>query len=255
MSVRGVCPEAWRWPTPQRPVRRGQGAKRTFQRPFRAGVSPPPRAGVVDDGCRLARGAGVRVLVRARRLPGAGDTSRGFVSHIACAAEDWLAHADALAWHPGQTVECRECKGTTAVCIYDKGGRRVGGGMSTWNGRTRGGWPIEDCPKCRDADGIPTGRISRPCPETAQPLERVTLTTVPPVHGCWASGVISGSLRGEDHPNRRMVPAPSSRPLVDIALDLLGLEWPHVRFELPPARFPPASEGEGPGPADLPFDR
>lgn len=30
--------------------------------------------------------------------------SRGFVSRVTCTAEDWLKHADALSWHPSQTV-------------------------------------------------------------------------------------------------------------------------------------------------------
>lgn len=88
-----------------------------------------------------------------------GTVSRGFVSAVTCTAQDWLAHADALCWHPSQTVECR-AKG----CEHGTIGRpRPGDVGGQWMGRM-----------CDACDGM--GRIPRPVPPTAQPIERVTLT-------------------------------------------------------------------------------
>ncbi len=76
---------------------------------------------------------------------------RGFVHAVTCTAAAWLAHADALAWHPDQ--KCGRCKG------YGKGVFGKGGAGS------------QVCPSCRG-----TGR--RPCPGTAQPVRSVTWTTI-----------------------------------------------------------------------------
>lgn len=83
--------------------------------------------------------------------------TRGFVSAVTCTAQDWLAHADALCWHPSQTVECRECKGWMG-----RGPKRGAGGAA------QPPW----CNACK----TDTGRIPRPVPPTAQPIERVVLT-------------------------------------------------------------------------------
>lgn len=77
--------------------------------------------------------------------------TRGFVSFVTCDAETFLAHADALVWNPEMTDACGHCVG-----------RRPGS---------------LDAHKishpCRLCGG--TGRIPRPCPATAQPLERAVL--------------------------------------------------------------------------------
>lgn len=87
---------------------------------------------------------------------------RGFVAEVTCTAEDWLANADALYWHPEQTVDCERCGGTgirgwvTAI-----GCKSCGGGRQ----RQRGHWQG-------------TGRVPRPFPGGGvQPLTDVRLTT------------------------------------------------------------------------------
>lgn len=79
--------------------------------------------------------------------------SRGFVSSVTCTATDWLAHADALLWHPEQTVPCEKCGGKWRspeidVEVVDR-----------------------SCPGCKGK-----GTVPRPCPPTAQPITRVVLT-------------------------------------------------------------------------------
>lgn len=77
--------------------------------------------------------------------------SRGFVSSLTATAEALLQHADALLWHEGQTESC-------------------GGGLI----RPQGGVSHYGCRACNG-----TGVVPRPCPPTAQPVTRVTLTTIP----------------------------------------------------------------------------
>lgn len=108
--------------------------------------------------------------------------------------------ADAyLAEHPADdgepvTEECGRCDGTGMAYIIGRDGRRVGSGVSTWNGPTRGGWPIEDCRDCGSS-----GRIPRLCPPTAQP----------------AAGYSTGYF-------------------IDHNRNIVGLHrWPGVRFVMP----------------------
>ncbi len=124
---------------------------------------------------------------------------RGFLSSLTCTSEVFLRNADALIWHPEQTVKCdaRGCDNGTI------GKPRPGDVGGQWMGRT--------CDKC---DGM--GRISRiECPPTAQPIREVTLTTWPdgyqidglPPRNAWAAFV------GSD----------------------LEKRYPGVKFHLPPA--------------------
>jgi hypothetical protein len=90
------------------------------------------------------------------RWPGVNHTfTRGFVSAVTCTAEDWLTHADALCWHPASTDECSESE-----CR-----------LSSMPWRARLIVPRPDCPTCKGS-----GRVPRPCPPTAQPIVKVTLT-------------------------------------------------------------------------------
>jgi uncharacterized protein (TIGR02996 family) len=115
--------------------------------------------------------------------------ARGFVHSVTCTAADWLKHADALHWHPGQMAKCPngDCAGGMAH-IRDQSGRRIGG-INTWNGPTRGGWPIRECQTC---DG--TGHIPLPCPPTAQPIREVTLTTQPYLTMDWVTTLREGNV-------------------------------------------------------------
>ncbi len=95
-------------------------------------------------------------------LPVKGLVSRGLISSIACTAEDWLRVAPLLHWHPSQTEECVECLGNRLVSLRHEG--PLPGGQMSVN---------VDCQACHA-----TGRAPRPCPPTAQPIERATLTGV-----------------------------------------------------------------------------
>jgi uncharacterized protein (TIGR02996 family) len=84
----------------------------------------------------------------------------GFVESVTCTAADWLAHADAIHWHPAQTVACGgDCK-------------NHGGGGRVFDARRNSLPAGRPCPTCSG-----TGRVPRPCPATAQPITSVTLTT------------------------------------------------------------------------------
>lgn len=78
---------------------------------------------------------------------------RGFPWKLELRAADWLAHADRLAWHPTQTVACKERKP-----------------LETYYQR-----PDHDTNCYGGCHG--TGTVPRPFVETAQPITHVTLTT------------------------------------------------------------------------------
>lgn len=99
-------------------------------------------------------------------LPIKGLLRRGFVAEVTLTAEDWQRHHEALYWHPGQTVECPECKGNR----HD-GGHPYDRGVVGW------------CLKCWDAKTQQSsGRVARPFAPTCQPLTDVHLTTWPSPH-------------------------------------------------------------------------
>jgi uncharacterized protein (TIGR02996 family) len=108
--------------------------------------------------------------------------SRGFVDRVTCTAADWLAHADQIAWHPGQTVECGKCvPDAKAASRLDpvRERRRPDGSVERYMELEPFTFksakpPRSLCPTCSG-----TGRVARPCPPTAQPITRVTLTTRP----------------------------------------------------------------------------
>ena len=122
----------------------------------------------------------------------AGLIRRGFVHAVTCTAADWLAHGDKIAWRPGWTDECKCIKHLTAYT----------------------------CGKCS------MGRVPRPCPPTAQPIEVVRLTTGlgPLLLNAWASLAETGRVH-------------HSELTIDFAMILLGNRWPGVRFELPVAEY------------------
>ena len=90
-------------------------------------------------------------------IPELAQFRRGFVESVTYTASDWLAVADLLHWHPTAAVECGHCVG-----------RRPGDpDAHKMNHPCRVCWG-----KCE---------FPRPCPATAQPLAKVTLTTMPGV--------------------------------------------------------------------------
>jgi uncharacterized protein (TIGR02996 family) len=143
--------------------------------------------------------------------PSDGDAvvRRGFVDELTLTAARWLAHADSLVWSPGQSDPCPGC-----------GGRGDTSRKYATPGRKR----------CPDCDG--TGRVPRPCPATAQPVTRVTLTTAPGLeahhpsdgYGYWRLPGRSVWV-GMDEANG------SPRAAAEY---LLAAEWPGITFALPP---------------------
>lgn len=95
---------------------------------------------------------------------------RGFYESIECPAEAFLAHADELIWHEGQT--CDGCYVGGATSLPD--GYTVKIEHQVWGSYSR----TEDYPKqplCR----LCRGSRKRPCPPTAQPIRKVELMTEP----------------------------------------------------------------------------
>ena len=134
-----------------------------------------------------------------------GRVHRGFVESVTCTAEDWRAHADSLYWRPGLAVDCPECVVDPPIGWYHKNG----------------------CPVCSR-----TGRVERPCPPTAQPIRKVTLTTTPG----WR---IAPALPGVPPLIWRLARGPENDAAT---IRWLGQKWPGVEFELPPGGCPVPEE-------------
>lgn len=169
--------------------------------------------------------------------------TRGFPSELHCTAENFLAHADALIWRPGATMECPECKGHGFIAYHSEG----------------------ECPECGEPGVVGSGRIPRPCPPTAQPITRVTLTTNPnivclrPAKGGWLYGWAAGEFPDEEFSSTEEVEAHRSTDGViwhtAVVNRLLHKRWPDVDFSFPNASahdvveplpapdLPPADDG------------
>lgn len=167
---------------------------------------------------------------RGRRV--AWRPTRGFISDLTCAAEDWLKYADRVAWRPGLADECPECgngRSTRPACPRCLDG----------NAKTRDGHAYTVCcgeepfyPECPNCGG--TGFVERPCPPAAQPIERVTLTTRPRVDGDGTRWRLDGRPRwfgGEVVASPGYGRLAFYRPPPVTAM--LNAEWPHISFTLP----------------------
>ena len=77
----------------------------------------------------------------------------------------------------------------------------------------------------------------RPCPPTAHPIERVTLTTLPDldtnVHVAFSVDEVAFRLRGRPRGPRVRIYGPDATAHA-AAAELLRLAWPRVAFGLPP---------------------
>lgn len=136
--------------------------------------------------------------------------ARGFISEIHCTAADWLAHADALFWHPKQTVaapKCETCGGTDAD---DRGRWKDKHGHDYWIA----------CRVCKGRDRVP-----RPCPPTAQPIRRVELTT-PLDLSAW---VYWGGHQYERKGRKFLI---DGKYHMNRLSGLLEAEWPGLEFVL-----------------------
>lgn len=112
--------------------------------------------------------------------------SRGFVSHVTLPAVDWFQHHEALCWSPSETMECPKCKDVEH--------------------NYPAGLQAEVFARCQCSGA---GRVTRPIPPTAQPLEVVRLTEIP--HARF-------SQTGWNTETARL---------------LLARGWPRIRFLLP----------------------
>jgi hypothetical protein len=141
-----------------------------------------------------------------------GRTGRGFVESLTCTAADWLQHADALTWHPSQTVErprCEVCGGKSA----DERGR--------WKDKHGHDYWIR-CAACKGVDRAP-----RPVPPTAHPITKVTLTTWPGIER--PDGALRDVYRFTGRRGAWTIP-----PGEHIQTHLFRKEWPGITFALPP---------------------
>lgn len=76
---------------------------------------------------------------------------RGFVEEVTCKWADWARNGDQIAWHPSMRRQCLLCFGIGSVPDQDG--------------------DFEQCPVCNG-----TGEEPAPCPDTAQPIRKVTIT-------------------------------------------------------------------------------
>lgn len=134
---------------------------------------------------------------------------RGFVSHLTLTAADWLQHADDLAWHPSQEMECEKCKG---------------------NGWGDGHIADTDCVYCHGK-----GRLPRPMPATAVPLEEIAITTDLDWIAPYMDGTIVLIAEGTNYRYRCWKAKyrdhwgdPGPMPAW-----ILKAEWPWIKFSLP----------------------
>lgn len=133
---------------------------------------------------------------------------RGFVASISCTAEQLLAHADELIWHPSQKIKAPKCEVCGGVEEDERGRWKDKHGHDYWI----------RCGHCKGKSTLP-----RPCPDTAQPISRVVLTT--PMG--WGVGTFSKDRKWR-------IEHPQGREWVDV----LRAEWPGVEFELPTVGYP-----------------
>lgn len=108
---------------------------------------------------------------------------RGFLERIECPAAEFLKHADELIWHPKQTVPAPRCEACGGALREDRG---------RWKDKHDHDYWIR-CGVCKGVDEIP-----RPCPDTAQPITKVVLTTDPRDIEGWDEGQFRSVLRAED---------------------------------------------------------
>jgi uncharacterized protein (TIGR02996 family) len=110
------------------------------------------------------------------------DFRRGFVNAVTCTAADFLEHADSLCWSPRQTEEiiergrgCKQCRGRGSMLFAEMAPCNLSW-LELESMPTEATYSIAEkpCQQCRIIRRQP-----RPCPETAQPIRAVTLTTWP----------------------------------------------------------------------------
>ncbi len=148
---------------------------------------------------------------------------RGFPAALTLDAATFLQHADALLWMPEQTMACPNCDGEGMV--------EQGRGRGPC-GDCGGQWELKE--DWHDRGYSPgTGRMPRPCPATAVPIEEVTLTTWPEAElrlSDWGQVPEVARL-----PGRQWRVFPEGDNPEERYEALLRAEWPSVKhWHLPP---------------------
>lgn len=149
-------------------------------------------------------GRAVATVGTGRRL----EWTRGFLSRLECPAHWWLQWASDLAWRPGWETACGSCRGSGTRDYGDGSGNRPFGEL----------WGCTGCGGRRRHPG--TGRVPRPCPPTAQPIETVALTTHPDTMTLYRLCRETGF--GESPGNR-----------IDRHVEILEAKWSGITFTLP----------------------
>ncbi len=128
------------------------------------------------------------------------DFNRGFISYIQCSAEDFLRHADQLVWNEKMVDKCSK--------NYGKG-----------HHSSEGHWSQGPHWHCEECGGKEVA--SRPCPKTAQPIEKVKFTTHVPTMELYSLCREVGM--GESPGN-----------VIAHHIEILEANWPGIEFALPP---------------------
>lgn len=139
------------------------------------------------------------------------ECHRGFVDALTCSAADFLAHCDELIWYPFLSDQCDLCDG---LCYIEIDARPKGGPdfgpqkMYVFEPPKSYRHGCQACGGDMLRNG--TGRISRPCPPTAQPITRVRLTT--PLAYPFAPLGDTGSFTNPLWPGVAFEPSPDTDP-------------------------------------------
>lgn len=127
------------------------------------------------------------------------EWSRGFISEIICTAEDFLKHADQLIWNEEMRIPCPE---------YTRILPNKGDICKHCGGENKNGYVMNH-------NGLP-----KPMPATAQPIEKVKLTTWPET-GVVLKWYSDSDVNWDGRSYRQWLP------------ELLSSVYKDIEFELP----------------------
>lgn len=129
--------------------------------------------------------------------------ARGFVREARVPVDSFLKIADGLLWRPDYKTPCGRCGGDGNAHGADR--------AFEWSGDPM----YRKCPACRGS-----GRVTRPCPPTAQPVAGITLTN-------WAGYAADDAGLSRFNAVRKWV---EPMTWAGDVVDTLAAEWPWVRF-------------------------
>jgi uncharacterized protein (TIGR02996 family) len=161
---------------------------------------------------------------------------RGFVHAITCTAADFLEHADSLCWSPRQTEEvfergrgCKLCRGRGLMLLPEMALINLPW-MELEFMPTEATYSIVEkpCQQCRIIRRQP-----RPCPDTAQPIREVTLTTWPETEAVRVESPDAFERYGVRLFGRSKVFQTYGALGIIDHQDMLEAEWEGITFRLP----------------------